>query len=132
MTNAAKFLAGAALMLFAVPALAQNDAGQTPPKDEPPPVADKGTTSQLNCVEENGKHMGSGNHLFYRTEMTNKCEQRLKCRIFTAAYSSKGPSMGRATLVLAPKSQGAPPQIHDFKVKGAGGMTTSSRECRVF
>ena len=122
-----RLLAAAFVLAGCFSAAAQNAPGQ-----EPPPVADKGTTSQLNCVDENGTHMGSGKHLFYRTAMTNKCEQRLKCEIFTAAYSSKGPSIGHATLILAAKSKGAPPQTHDFKVKGVGGMTTSSRECRVF
>ncbi len=126
MTIAARILAVVALMLCAASAFAQNA-----PAQEPPPVADKGTTPQLNCVEENNKHMREGNHLFYRIAMSNKCEQRLKCRVFAAAYSSKGPSIGRATLVLAPKSQGAPAQIYDFKVKGAGGMTTASHECTV-
>ncbi len=120
-------LAAAALIVcgLAVAASAQTTA-------EPSPVADKGTTAQLNCVEENGKHLRAGNHLIYRTEMSNKCEQRIKCRVFVAAYTSKGPSLGHATLVLAPKSRGAPPQIFDFKVKGAGGMTSTSRECAVF
>jgi hypothetical protein len=113
------------LALCAAPAFAQNAPGQ-----EPPAVADKGTTSQLNCIEENNKHMGEGQHLFYRIQMTNTCEQRLKCQIFAAAYSSKGVSIGRATLILAAKSKGAPPQIFDFKVKGAGGMTSASRECK--
>ena len=117
----------AALVLSAGLALARADDAP-----EPPPVADKGTTSQLNCIDENNHHMGQGNHLFYRIAMTNKCEQRLKCQIFAYAISSKGPSQGRATLVLAPKSRGAPAQIYDFKIKGPGGMTTSSRECRVF
>jgi hypothetical protein len=121
-----------AMALCATPALAQNapDAGQAPPKDEPPPVADKGTTSQLNCVDESNKHMGERHHLSYRIHMTNKCEQRLKCKIFAAAYSSKGVSIGRATLILAAKSKNAPAQIYDFKIKGAGGMTSSTRECK--
>jgi hypothetical protein len=121
-------LAAAALIVCGCTGLA---CAQTAPA-EPSPVADKGTTAQLNCVEENGKHLRAGNHLIYRTEMSNKCEQRIKCRVFAAAYTSKGPSIGHATLVLAPKSRGAPPQVYDFKVKGAGGMTSTSRECAVF
>jgi hypothetical protein len=134
MTIAARIFAVAALVLCAAPAFAQNgsDPGQTTPKAEPPPVPDKGITSQFNCVDENGKHMGTRNHLFYRVEMTNKCEQRLKCQIFAYAVASKGPSQGRATLVLASKSRGAPTQIYDFKIKGTGGLITVSRECRVF
>jgi hypothetical protein len=115
-------------------AAAQNapDSGQKPPKAESPPVADKGTTSQLDCVVENNEHMGERNHMFFRIAMSNVCEQRIKCKVFAASYSSKGLSFARATLVLAPKSKGAPPQTYDFKVKGAGGMTSTSRECRVF
>ena len=127
MSPAARILALAALILCATPAFAQTAPGQ-----ESPLVADKGTTAQLNCDDENNRHMGEGNHLFYRIEMTNKCEQHLECAVFAYAVTSKGPSKGRATLVLASISKGAAPQIYDFKVKGVGGMTTASRECRVF
>ena len=127
MSPAARILGLAALILCATSAFAQTAPGQ-----EPPLVADKGTTAQLNCVDENNRHMSADNHLFYRIVMTNKCEQRLECAVFAYAVTSKGSSQGRATLVLAPKSKGAAPKIYDFKVKGVGGMTTASRECRVF
>ena len=94
-------------------------------------MADKGTTLQLNCVDENNHEVGRAMRSVYRIELSNKCEQRLKCEIFAYAITGKGPSKGRATLVLAPKSQGAAPQFYDFKIKGTGGMTTTSRECRV-
>lgn len=127
------WIAAAALLLAGcLTVSAQTDTGQTPPKAEPAPVADKGTTAQLNCVDEDDKHMGEGHRLFLRITMSNKCEQRLRCLVFAASYSSKGISIGHATLVLAAKSKGAPPQVFDFKVKGGGGMTSSSRECRVF
>ena len=134
MTKTGYVLAAALMLGGCFAAAAQNapDAGQTPPKAEPQPVADKGTTSQINCVVENDEHMGERHRQFFRIAMSNNCEQRIKCHVFAASYSSKGPSFGRATLVLAPKSKGAPPQIYDFKVKGAGGMTSTSRECRVF
>jgi hypothetical protein len=122
----AKYLAAAAFMLSATSAFAQ-----TAPAPEVPPVADKGTTSQLNCIADNNRDVGKGNNSIYRIEMSNKCEQRLKCAVFAYAITAKGPSQGRATLVLAPKSQGAAPQFYDFKIKGTGGMTTTSRECRV-
>ncbi len=131
MTKTTLFAAAALLLAGCFTAFAQNDPGQTPPK-EPAPVADKGTTSQLECVDENNKHMGEGRHLFFRIAMTNKCDQRLKCEVFVASYSSKGASIGHTTLVLPAKPKGAAPQTFDFKVKGAGGMTSSSRECRVF
>jgi len=124
--STAKYAAIAALMLCATSALAQ-----TAPVRETPPVADKGTTSQLNCIADNNRDVGKGHNSIYRIEMSNKCERRLKCAVFAYAITAKGPSQGRATLVLAPKSQGAAPQFYDFKIKGSGGMTTTSRECRV-
>ena len=126
MSKATWFAAAALLLAGCFTASAQNDTGQTPPKAEPAPVADKGTTAQLDCVDENNKHMGEGHRLFFRIAMTNKCEHRLTCQVFVASYSSKGVSLGHTTLVLAAKSKGAPPQTFDFKVKGAGGMTSSS------
>jgi hypothetical protein len=129
----AQCLAVAALILcgnFALPAVAQNApaAGQ-----EPPPVADPGTTSQYNCISDEGKYIGHGKSVVYRIELTNKCEQRLKCRVFAYTISSKGPAHGNTTLILAPKSRGAAAtQAYPLKVKAVGGLATVSRECRVF
>jgi hypothetical protein len=133
MTNTAKYLAGVALILggvFASAALAQNApaAGQ-----EPPPVADAGTTSQLNCISDSGGFKRSGDSATYTVELENKCEQRLKCRVYVYITSSKGPVQGHATMILAPKSRGAAAKnSYVLKVKMLGGMAQSSRECRVF
>jgi hypothetical protein len=124
MTNAARFLTAAAFLLCAAPTFAQTAA-------EPPPKAEKGTTLQLNCVDESNHDVGAAMRSIYRIELSNKCEQRLQCKIFAYAITGKGPSKGRATLVLAPKSHGAKPQFYDFKIDGTGGMTTVSRECKV-
>ena len=134
MTHAAKLLALAALTLSVATASAQNapPAGQEKGQ-EPPPVADKGTTSQYNCLDESEKHVASGKQIFYRITLTNKCEQRLKCAVFAYQVGSKGPSQGHGTLVLAPKSAGAKAtQVYQLKIKSMGGMGTWSRECRVF
>ena len=124
---------GVALILcgcFAGVALAQNApaAGQ-----EPPPTADEGTTSQLKCIADSSGFKRSGNTATYTIELENKCEQRLKCRVYAYITSSKGPVQGNATLVLAPKSKGAAAKnSYAIKVKMLGGMAQSSRECRVF
>jgi hypothetical protein len=132
MTRALRSVLLVALVLSAAPAFAQNDAGQTPPKAEPPPVADKGTTAQYNCLDESEKHVESGKKLFYRITLTNKCEQRLKCAVFAYQVGSKGPSQGHGTLVLAPKSKGAAAtQVYELKIKSMGGMGAWSRECRI-
>jgi hypothetical protein len=133
MSHTAKVLGAAALLLcggFAGAALAQNApaAGQ-----EPPPKADAGTTSQLNCISDSGGFKRSGDSATYTIELENKCEQRLKCRVYAYVTSSKGPVQGHATMILAPKSRGAAAkQSYAMKVKMLGGMAQSSRECRVF
>src|SRR5476649_1437771 len=102
MTNAARCLAVAALMLCAAPAFAQNAPGQ-----EPPPQADPGTTGQTNCIDENDHYVTLGKGVGFRIELTNKCEQRLTCKVFAFITSPKGMAQGRGTIVLAPKSRGA-------------------------
>ena len=81
MTNAVRRLAGAALILsasFAAAAQAQTAAtGQ-----EPPPQADAGTTGQLKCVDENDHYAMRGKQPTLVIELANRCEQRLKCRVF--------------------------------------------------
>ena len=47
--------------------------------------------------------------------------------------NARGATQGRATLILGPKSDGAAAtKSYALKVKGAGGFSTSDRECRVF
>jgi hypothetical protein len=133
-----KTLSLAALLLFGcIAASAQNAPDQDKDKgqnlgQEPPPVADKGTTAQYNCLDESEKHVGGGKQIFYRIMLTNKCEQRLKCAVFAYQVGSKGPSQGHGTLVLAPKSAGAKAtQVFELKIKSMGGMGAWSRECKV-
>jgi hypothetical protein len=127
MTNAARCLAVAALMLCAAPAFAQNAPGQ-----EPPPQADPGTTGQTNCIDENDHYVTLGKGVGFRIELTNKCEQRLTCKVFAFITSPKGMAQGRGTIVLAPKSRGAAAtSSFTMKAKMNGGSSQSARECRV-
>jgi len=94
------------------------------------PKPDPGTTVQLKCIDENGELRGDGRTLAHVTTLENKCEARMKCRVFVHAVHAKGDTLGRATLTLAPKSQGpAAKKSYAMKVPTAGGMTTSTREC---
>jgi len=134
MTYATKLLAAAALILAGGLAAHAQSVSQTlsapAPGQEPPPVADKGTTAQYNCLDEDEKHVGSGKQSFYRITLTNKCEQRLKCAVFAYQVGSKGPSQGHGTLVLAPASKGAAAKKQwSMLVKMAGGSAQSAREC---
>ena len=117
---------------FAVAGFAE-DAPADGQKPEPPPMPDKGTTSQLNCVDQKSEYTKEGKGIFYVQTFANKCEARLTCKVFAYVLNSRGPSHGHATLVLAPKSAGeAATKSYALKVKGVGGFGTSDRECRVF
>jgi hypothetical protein len=126
MTDTAKCLAGAALILggcFAGGAVAQN---------APPPKAEAGTSAQSQCLSDGGGFKNVDDHAAYTIELANNCEQRLKCQVYVYVISAKGPSHGHATLELAPKSRGAAAKkSYVLKVKMLGGITQSTRECRV-
>ena len=107
------------------------DAPADGQKAEPPPVPDRGTTSQLNCIDENTQYIKSGKSFFYVMKLENKCEARMKCAVFAYVLNARGPAHGRSTLILGPKSDGAAAtKSYALKVKGIGGVGTSARECR--
>jgi hypothetical protein len=123
----AKIFAVAALMLCAAPAFAQNAPGQ-----EPPPVADKGTTIQADCLSENDYYVTLGKGVGFQIELTNKCEHRITCKVFAFITSAKGMAQGHGTIVLAPKSRGvASTGRFIMNAKMNGGSSQSTRECRV-
>ena len=118
-------------MGFAAEGFAQ-DAPADGQAAEPPPVPDKGTTSQLNCIEQSSEYKQTGKSLFYIQTFANKCEARMTCTIFVYQLNARGPSQGRGTLILGAKSAGAAAKkSYALKIKGAGGVSTSERECRV-
>jgi hypothetical protein len=118
-------------MGFAGACLAQ-DAPADAPKAEPPPVPDKGTTPQLNCISQDSRYTQDGKAIFFVQTFENKCEARIRCEVFVYQINARGPTQGRATLTLARKSGGAAAtKVYKLKVKGAGGSSTSARECRV-
>jgi hypothetical protein len=140
MTNAI-CAAGATLMLCGLltgAALAQTAVGQRQDQgqnvgQQAPPVAEAGSTAQGDCLTDNGGFKRQGNSAVYTVELANKCEQRLKCRVYVNVSSAKGAAQGQATLILAPHSRGAAAsKSYVLKVKMLGGMAQSSRECRVF
>ena len=111
---------------LAAPAVAQTAA-------EPPPKADAGTTIQVACIDQNDAFKTSGKQAVFTIELINKCEQRMSCRVYAYLTSAKGALQGQGTLKLAPKSKGAAAkQIFTMRAKMAGGMSQSTRECRVF
>ena len=117
---------------FAAAGLAQ-DAPADGQTTEPPPVPDKGTTPQLNCIDQRTEYKQTGKSLLYVLTLANKCEARMTCTIFVYQLNARGPSQGRGTLILGAKSAGAAAKkSYALKIKGAAGFSTSERECRVF
>jgi hypothetical protein len=106
---------------------AEKDKGQ-----EPPSKADAGTTLQLSCIGEEDGFKMNGKQPIFQIALENKCEQRMKCKVFVYITSAKGPVQGRGTIVLAPKSAGAAAKgIYTIKTKESGGSSLSTRECKV-
>jgi hypothetical protein len=123
-----KSLAAAALILGGLAGVA---SAQTAP--EPAPKADAGTTIQAACIDENDHYKRNGKQPMFVVEFENKCEQRMRCKVFVYITSAKGATQGRGTIVLAAKSGGAAAKdSYAIKVKMIGGNSQSTRECRVY
>jgi hypothetical protein len=61
----------------------------------------------------------------------NRCEARIRCVIYAYSVNARGPTQGRGIVTLGPKSAGAAAkQSFTLRVKGAGGMSTTERDCR--
>ena len=100
---------------------------------EPPPQADAGTTIQANCIAEKDEFKMRGRQPVFEIALENKCEQRVKCKVFVYINSAKGPVQGRGTIVLAEKSRGAAAtKSFTMKAKMPGGSSQSARECRTY
>ncbi|MGA2567673.1 MAG: hypothetical protein ABSF41_12710 [Pseudolabrys sp.] len=123
MPQAAKCIAAALILGFAAAAQAQTVA----PAGEPAPRAEAGTTAQSKCISEDDNYVRLGKGVGFRIELTNRCEQRITCKVFVYITSAKGPAQGRGTIVLAPKSTGS----YTMRAKMNGGSSQSTRECRV-
>jgi hypothetical protein len=125
MNNAARLLVAAALMLCAAPAFAQNAPA------EPPPQADRGTTVQASCIDENDGYEMRGKQPMFVIELKNKCEKRMSCKVFAFITSAKGMAQGHGTIEMAPKSGGAAATGRfTMKAKMSGGNSQSTRECK--
>ena len=108
-----------------VAAFAADDPGQKPPAEQKP-------ASRKECVVDSGDFAMRGKTPIYVITIENKCEQRLRCKVYVNVMSAKGSAEGHATLTLAPHSQGAKAkQSYVLKVKMMGGIAQASRECKV-
>jgi len=129
-----------------VPSDTQQQPAQTSPpnplpstiasRDKPQgavPVPDAGTTGQSGCIDETGDYEAHGAQVTYVIGLQNRCDKRLRCKIYAYVVGAKGPSSAQTTLILgAVSSRAAAKGTYAMPVKAAGGTAQVSRECRVF
>jgi hypothetical protein len=119
-----------AALIFGLATAAQ---AQTVPVPGQEPKPEAGTNAKAACIEENDGYKMHGKQPMFEIALENKCEQRMRCKVFVYITSAKGVSQGRGTLVLAPKSQGpAAKKSYIMRAKMHGGSSQSARECRTF
>jgi len=110
--------------------------GSVASRDKPQgavPVPDAGTTGQSACIDETGDYQTHGAKVTYVIGLQNKCDKRLRCKIYAYVVGAKGPSSAQTTLILgAVSSRAAAKGTYAMPVKAAGGTAQVSRECRVF
>ena len=66
------------------------------PKAEPPPTPDRGTTSQLNCIDQTAEYTKTGKRSSIVQTFENKCEARMKCAVFSQCSRPKACRMATA------------------------------------
>lgn len=103
------------------------------PGQEPPPVADKGSTAQENCIVENDGYTTRNGKPMFVIQLENKCAQRLVCKVYAYVTSPRGAVQGHGTIRLAAKANGAAPKgSFVMPVKMTRGNSQSDRECRPY
>ncbi len=114
-------LAGAA-MLVAV--CAAGAAAQNAPVPPPPPKPNQ-------CIADDGGFKMHGKQPAFVITLENKCEKRVRCRVFANITTARDSKRVQTTMTLAPKSKGAKAkQSYVVRVKVKGGMVQMSRDCR--
>ena len=97
------------------------------------PLPDAGTTGQSACIEETGDYETHGTKFTFVIGLQNKCNKRLRCKIYAYVVGARGPSSAETTMILGAVSNGAAAKkTYAVPVKAAGGTAQVSRECRAF
>jgi len=97
------------------------------------PAPDAGATGHSACIDETGDYETHGGKVTYVIGLQNKCDKRLRCKIYAYVVGARGPSSAETTLILGAVSSGAAAKkTYAMPVKAAGGTAQVSRECRVF
>ena len=118
----------AAALLSATYAFAEDAPGQ-----ERPPVADKGSTAQENCIVENDGYTTRNGKPMFVIQLENKCAQRLTCKVYAYVTSPRGAVQGHGTIRLAAKANGeAPKGTFVMPAKMTRGNSQSDRACQPY
>jgi hypothetical protein len=116
---------------YAPAALAEDAATPTGSQQQAHP--DAATTGQADCIDETGDYVTHGKAVTYVIGLENKCDKRLKCKVYAYIVGARGPASGQTTMMLGAKSSGAAAkQTYAMKVKAAGGTAQVSRQCQAF
>ena len=120
--------------VFATGALAEdNDVppGQQPPAERQEPAPEvKAAPDPAKCVTSETDFKRDGDKATFVIALTNTCETRQSCVVSAYVVTAGGPSQGKATLLLAPASEGkAAQQSYVLPVEGFGGMANVSQSC---
>lgn len=113
------------LALSAAIAAARAEDAPARPKPEP------GVTSQSPCLSENSGWTRNGRRIAFTVALGNKCDARIRCRVFAYVTSAKGARQGEGVLTLRPGSPGQETKNSwSMRVPMAGGSAQTARECR--
>jgi hypothetical protein len=97
---------------------------------EEPPKAAPGWGPQSACLDEQDIFTNDKGPHFSMT-LTNKCEERLTCKVWGYIVTARGPTQGQTVMHLAPKSAGAAAsKTYLFRVKVAGGSAEVAHRCK--
>ena len=90
----------------------------------PPPTPNQ-------CVADLGDFKMHGKTPAFVITLENKCERRIRCRVFANITTARDSKRAQTTMTLAPHAQGAKAkQSYVVRVHVMGGMAQMSRTCR--
>ena len=102
-----------------------------PKPARPRPSPNRAKARKPKCIAQKEGYTHKGKAIGYAIQLTNLCEQRMKCKVYAHLSNASGESRGHGTLVLAPKSKGAAAtKTFEMKTEMDSGMAELSRECK--
>jgi hypothetical protein len=127
-TRSAQLFAIALLLASAIGARAfagDDTSGQRPPNDAQ--QDGQQPTNERTCIVHNEDFTASKTFVI---ELTNTCEQRIRCTLHAYIVNASGPTKGEATLTLEPASKGADARkVYTVKLKESYGEANTSQSC---